>query len=202
MVPRSTGRKSKNSVRSVSVASEMSLPRVSGCTFPYTCSEFVVGASEKSGTPSLCRRGAVEHLLKQAGQLFHGLLHLQPDQAERRSIVEQHDEDDSPGDVREIHRFLLALMEERVEVRFPNELRQLIVGAEIGGGERREGGRVELRLFAHRRDELAAPVHDERTARVALVEEAVQRFRDGSEVVLRERPARGAYWHEGPRSSR
>jgi hypothetical protein len=34
MVPRSTGRKSKNSVRSVSVAREMSLPRVLGETLP------------------------------------------------------------------------------------------------------------------------------------------------------------------------
>ena len=34
--------KSKNSVRSFSVASEMSLPRVSGATRAYTCSRFVV----------------------------------------------------------------------------------------------------------------------------------------------------------------
>jgi hypothetical protein len=33
IVPRSTGRKSKKRVRSVSVASEMSLPRVDGLTF-------------------------------------------------------------------------------------------------------------------------------------------------------------------------
>jgi hypothetical protein len=33
MVPRSTGRKSKKSVRSVSVASEIILPREAGATF-------------------------------------------------------------------------------------------------------------------------------------------------------------------------
>ena len=68
-------------------------------------------------------------------------LHLEPHEAERRAVVEQHDEDDAARDVREIHRLLLALVEERVEVVLADQSRQLIVGAEIGGGERRERGR-------------------------------------------------------------
>ena len=82
--------------------------------------------------------------------------------------------------------------------RLADQLRQLVVRAEVRRGERGEGGRVELRLLADRRDELPAAVHEQRAARVALVEEALQRLRDGGEVVFGERPARGADGHEDP----
>ena len=93
-------------------------------------------------------------------------LHLEAYEPERRAVVEQHHENHPPGDVGEIHRLLLALVEQRAEVVLADQLRQLVVGAEVGGGERGEGGGVEVRRLADRGDELAGAVDEQSAARV------------------------------------
>jgi hypothetical protein len=124
------------------------------------------------------------------------ILHLESHQAKRRAVVEQHDQDDAARHIGQVHRFLLALMEERVEVALADELCQLVIGTEVRRGECGERGGIELRLLANGRDQLPAAVHEQSTARVALVQKALQRLRDGGEVVFGERPARGTDGHE------
>jgi len=52
------------------------------------------------------------------------------------------------GDVGDEHRFPLALVKEAGEVGLAKQARELVVGAEIGGGEGGEGGGVERRRIA------------------------------------------------------
>ena len=59
--------------------------------------------------------------------------------------------------------------------------------AAVSGGE---GGRIECRGLANRSYELPSSIHQKRAARIAIVEEALKRLRDGAEVVFREGPAR------------
>ena len=116
---------------------------------------------------------AAEDFLKQLGQIINGLPHFQSHQSESRSVVEQDDENHAPHHIREQHGLSFALVEQRVEVGFADELRQLIVRAEIRGGQRRECRRVEVRLLADRRDELSAAIDQERAASVAIVQESL-----------------------------
>ena len=102
-------------------------------------------------------------------------LHLEAHEAERRAVVEQHDENDAARDVGEVHRLLLALVEQRVEVVLADQLRELIVGAEVGRGERRERRGVEVRLLADGRHELPGAIDEQRAARVAVGEKPLQR---------------------------
>ena len=135
--------------------------------------------------PRARSRARANTLLEQLRQLVDGLPHLEAHEAERRAVVEQHDEDDAARDVGEVHRLLLALVEERVEIVLADQLRQLIVGAEIGGGERRERGRIERR--AARRRWRRAVRCDRRAARSArcIVEEALERVGDRARSRLR-----------------
>ena len=64
-------------------------------------------------------------------------------QAQRRAVVEQHDQDDPPRHVRQVHRLPLALVEQRAELGLAEHPGQLVVGAEVGRRERGERGRVE-----------------------------------------------------------
>jgi hypothetical protein len=86
---------------------------------------------------------------------------------ERRAVVEQDDEDDPPGHVGEEHRLALALVEERREVLLADQLRQLVVGAEVGRRQRRERGGVEGRRLADRAHQL--PARSTRRAQRALL---------------------------------
>ena len=119
---------------------------------------------------------ARETLLEQLRQLLDGLLHLEAHESERRAVVEQHDEDHAPRDVGEVHRLLLALVEQRVEIVLADQLRQLVVGAEVGRGERGEGRRIEVRLLADGGDELPGAIDEQRAARVAVGEKPLQRL--------------------------
>ena len=65
-----------------------------------------------------------------------------------------------------------------------NEFCQLIVRAEICGGQRRECRRIEVRLLTHGRDELPRAVDEQRAARVALEQKPLERRGDRPEVVL------------------
>ena len=65
-------------------------------------------------------------------------------------------------------------MKERVEIVLADQLRQLVVGAEVGRGERGERRRIELRLFSDRGDELARPIDEQRASRVAVEQKALE----------------------------
>jgi hypothetical protein len=114
--------------------------------------------------------------------------HLESNETERRAVVEQHDENDAARDVGQVHRFLLALMEQRAEIVLADQLRELVVGAEIGGGERGECRRVEVGPLAHGGHELAGSIDQERAAGVAVGQEPLQRGGDRAKVILGERP--------------
>jgi len=80
-------------------------------------------------------------------------------------------------------------VKERVEIVFTDELRELIVGAEVGGREGGECGGIELRLLTNRGDELSRAIDQQRAARVAVEQEALERFGDRAEIVFGESPA-------------
>jgi len=122
-------------------------------------------------------------------------LHPQTDHSQCGPVVEQHHKYHAPGYVREIHRRRLTLMKERVEIVFADQLGELGVGGEIGCSQRGECGRVEIRLFTDRHDELAGPVHQQRAAGIRLEQEAPEQACDRLEVVLREGPAGSAMGH-------
>src|ERR1051325_1677694 len=136
------------------------------------------------------RADALEHGLEHAVQLLYRPLALQLHQAERGTLVEQHHQDDALRHIGEEHGLLLALMDERGELVLPDHLGELVVGAEVGGGERRERGGVELGRLAHGRHQLAGGIHEQRVA-----QERLEVLLDLLEVVLRERPARGTRHH-------
>src|SRR5687767_11926414 len=94
-------------------------------------------------------------------------------------------------------------MKERAEFLLANQLRELIVGAEVGGREGRKRGRVERGLFADGGDELSRAIDQERAPRIALLEKPLERLRDRPEVAFGERPSRCASRHESlPRGER
>src|SRR5687768_15447117 len=152
--------------------------------------DLILGARQDVGLRLLLTRlGALEHLVEELRELIDGLLHLQPDESERRTIVEQDDEDHATGDVREIHRLLLALVKEGIELGLADQAGELVVGAEVRRGERRECRRVEARLLTDGGDELSRSIDEQRAARIAVVEELLERPLYRAEIVLRERPA-------------
>ena len=116
---------------------------------------------------------------------------------ERRAVVEKRDQDDPAGDVRQVHGLLLALMEQRVEIRFADEPGQLVIGAEIGRRQRGKSRRVEVGLLPHGRDQLPRAIHKERAPGVAVEEELLERMRDRPEIVFREGPTGGTNGHGG-----
>lgn len=134
--------------------------------------DLVVGVGENVGLAG-AGLAAGEYFVEQLGQIFDGLPHLQSHESEGRPVVEQDDENDAPRDIREQHRFPFALVEERIEIRFTDELRQLIVRTEVGRRECSERGRIEIGLLAYGRDELPTAIDDERAASVAIVQESL-----------------------------
>src|SRR2546425_12007381 len=87
-------------------------------------------------------------------------------------------------------RLLLALMHQRGELVLADHLGELVVGTEVGGGERSEGGGVELGGVADGRHQLSRAVDEQRAAGVRVPKERLQGLLNLLEVVLRERPAR------------
>ena len=144
-----------------------------------------------------CRLAAREHFVEELGEFEHGILDPEPDEAQRRAVVEERDEDHPARDVREVHRLLLALMEQRVEVRLADEPRQLVIGTEIGRRQSGKRRRVEVGLLPHGRDKLPRTVHEERTPGVAVKEELLERMRDRPEIFFREGPTSGTNGHGG-----
>jgi len=64
-------------------------------------------------------------------------------------------------------------MEERVELRFADEARELVVRAEVRGGESGEGGGVEARLLADGGHELPGTIHEQgRSGRYSRIKTA------------------------------
>ena len=78
---------------------------------------------------------------------------------------------------------------------------QLVIGAEVGGRQRGERRGIEVGRLTHGGDQLPAAVHEQRAARLGVVEEPLERHGDGPEIVLGERPGGGADGH-GCRSFR
>jgi hypothetical protein len=74
-------------------------------------------------------------------------------------------------------------MEQHAEVAFADEARQLVVGAEVGRGERGKRRGVEAGRLSDGGHQLSATVDEERAARLRVVQEALQGNRDGPEVV-------------------
>ena len=99
-------------------------------------------------------------------------------------IIEEDDENHAARDVHQIHRLLLALMEEGAELGLTDEARELVVGAEVGGRQGSEGGRVEARLLANGSDELPGAIDEHRAAGIAVVQELLERSHDRSEVIF------------------
>src|SRR2546426_2482589 len=81
-------------------------------------------------------------------------------------------------------------MHQRGELVLADHLGELVVGTEIGGGERSEGGGVELGGVADGRHQLSGAVDEQRAAGVRVPKERLQVLLNLLEVVLRERPAR------------
>src|SRR5438876_1199888 len=136
------------------------------------------------------RAHAIEHLLEDFVQPLHRSLALELHEAQGGTLVEQHDEDHALRHVGEKHRLLLPLMHQGGELVLTDHFGELVVGAEVGGGERGEGGGIELRRLADGRDQLPGAVDEQRAARVRVTKERLQVLLDLLEVVLGERPAR------------
>ncbi len=117
------------------------------------------------------------------------IVNPQPNEAEGGARVEEHHQDHPLRHVRQVHRLLLALVEERGELVLADHRGELVVGGEVRGGQRGESDGVELRLLPHRRDELSRAVHEECAARPRVVEEALEQPLDPPEVLFLERPA-------------
>ena len=73
---------------------------------------------------------------------------------------------DAPRNVGEVQRRLfLALVEQRLKVVFANQLRELIVRAEVRRREGGERGGIEVGTFTDRGHELAGAVDEQRGTR-------------------------------------
>jgi hypothetical protein len=92
-------------------------------------------------------------------------------------------------------------VEERAEIVFADQLRQLIVGAEVSGSKGRERRRIEFGLLTDGRDELSRSIDEQRTARIAIEQKAFERLRDGAKIVFGERPTRCTNGHLVPAGS-
>src|SRR5205807_3226475 len=90
------------------------------------------------------RAYTIEHLLEDLVQLLHRAFPLELHEAQGRTLVEQHDEDDTFRHVGEEHRLLLSLVHQGGELVLTDHLGELVVGAEVGGRKGGEGGGVEL----------------------------------------------------------
>ncbi len=65
-------------------------------------------------------------------------------------------------------------MKQGAELRFTQHAGELVVGAEVGGGEGGEGSGIERRRLAHGGDHLAGAVDDQGGPRVGLSEKAAK----------------------------
>src|SRR6478672_12923872 len=150
----------------------------------------------------LGRGGAVatarEYTVDQQRQLLDLVLHAKADETDGRARIEDYNQQQPPRDVGDVDGFLFALMKEAGKIVLPDQLCQLVVGAVIGGRERRECRRVQPRRVADGGDELAGTVDQERAERLGLAQKAAQGFGYGGEVVLGERPAGRAGGHRAP----
>src|SRR5690349_3700017 len=136
------------------------------------------------------RAHAIEHLLEHFVELLDHAFALELHEAEGGALVEQDDEDHALRHVGEEHGFLLTLMDQGRELVLADHFRELVVGAEVGGGEGSEGGRIELRRLAHGRHELPGPIDEQGAAGVRVTQERLEVLLNLLEVALGERPAR------------
>ena len=90
-----------------------------------------------------------------------GLLDPEPDEAERGALVEDHHQDHPLGHDGDVDVVALALVEEDRELLLADQAGQPVGGGHVAGGERGEGGGVEVLDLALRGDLLAVLVDEE-----------------------------------------
>src|SRR4051812_10849196 len=120
------------------------------------------------------------------------------DEIDGRARIEDYHQQKTPRDVGDVNRLFLALVKKAGEIVFADQLGELVVGAVIGGRQRRERGRIETGRITDRCDELTRAVDQERAERFGLAKEAAQRFSYRGEIVLGERPVGRAGGHLPP----
>src|SRR3954468_12160825 len=127
----------------------------------------------------LCWGGAVptarEYTIDQQRQLLDLVLHAEADETDGRARIEDYHQQKTPRDVGDVNRLFLALVKKAGEIVFADQLGELVVGAVIGGRQRRERGRIETGRITDCRDELTRAVDQERAERFGLAKEAAQR---------------------------
>src|SRR5690606_24986254 len=95
--------------------------------------QLVLGVAQEGGVDwSSPTRGASEHGGEDSGQFLHCVLHSELDQPQRSPVVEQDHQDDASGNICQVQRLLLALMEQGTELLFSQQPSELIVGRKIG----------------------------------------------------------------------
>lgn len=110
-----------------------------------------------------------EYFLQFAG----GILRLDPDQTQRRPLVEDHRQDDPVSDQADIKVFLLALVEKCRKLLFTDQGGQLAGGGKISRGQGRERGNVDLGGIARGRDQLSGLVDEEYRPGIRSLKETV-----------------------------
>src|SRR5215207_9489710 len=98
-------------------------------------------------------------------------------------------------DVGDEHRFPLALVEQAAEVGLAEQLRQLVVRAEIGRRERGKRSRVEGRRITGLREQLTPAINQQRRMRAALLQQALHPAPQGLFILGSECPAGCADHH-------
>ena len=102
-------------------------------------------------------------------------LHAQPDQTQRRPLVEQHDQDRAPADERDVDVRLLALVELAGEVLLAEDLRDAARRGDVAGRQRRQRRHVELVDVARVGDRLAVAADEQHRLRVRVPSEPLRR---------------------------
>src|ERR1051325_6210274 len=101
------------------------------------------------------------------------------------------------SDVGDVNGFF-TLMKQTREIGFSDQLRQLVVGAVVRGGERGKSSGIAPRCVSNGRHQLPPAIDEQRTKRFRLTKKAAQRFSYCGEVVLSDRPGGRAGSHRAP----
>ncbi len=140
--------------------------------------------SEKGASPPpprFCLFRALLDLFKNLGELAPSLLHPQSDEPERTAFVEDHDEDDSFCDQRDVEIVPLALVEVDREFLFADDLGEAPGRGDAARGQRREARRVDPAHLPRFSDELAVAIDHEDTLGVCVPNELLD---DGQDLAI------------------
>src|SRR6185369_6557799 len=87
-------------------------------------------------------------VLEDLGQFARCAAHAEPDEAEARALVEDHDEDDALRDDRDVDVVVLAFVRENRELFFANQPREAVGRGDVAGGQACQTRRVDLPDFS------------------------------------------------------